>query len=347
MNNPKPNKKILKFFAPLFLLLLLFAVLSASRSRRIEVRKSFKLLGTVVDVQVICKNSSRKKAEAVIDKVHGEIERLENLMSPYREGSDIFRVNMDAASSPVKISEETFRVIKKSIEISNMTDGAFDISFSPAAKIWKLKGENPEIPGEELIREKLALVDYRKIILDDKKKTIFFSKKAMEIGLGGIAKGTAINLAIDVLRKEGFEDALVNAGGDIYASGLNKKNKAWKIGIKNPRNKSEFLAKVDISNRAIVSSGDYERMIMINGKRYHHILDTKTGRPSEKCISVTVVGEDAETADAIATALFVLGPEKGIKLIESIPGMEALIVTPDEKIHTTEGFDIEMVNSTD
>jgi len=181
-------------------------------------------------------------------------------------------------------------------------------------------------------------VNYKNIALDDQKKTIFFRRKGMEIGLGGIAKGTAVNWAIRAIRKSGFSNALVNAGGDLYALGLNAGKKPWRIGIQHPREKSKFLTTIEVSNRAVVTSGDYERMVIVNGRRFHHILDTKTGHPAKECISVTIVTQDAESADALATAVFVLGQEKGLELAKKIPGTEALIVSSDEKIYATDTF---------
>jgi len=308
------------------------------RPQIINIEEQFNLLGTLVEIQIPCSKDQEQEARQAIMSARDEIARLEQLMSLYLEESDISRVNRNASEGPVPVSEETFQTVKKAVEFSVLSQGAFDVSFMPVGKLWRLNPENPYIPTEEEIREKMPLVNYKNIVLDDQKKTIFFKEKGMEIGLGGIAKGTAVNWAIRAIRKRGFPNALVNAGGDLYALGLNAKRKPWRIGIQHPRDASKFFTTIEVSNRAVVTSGDYERMVIVNGKRFHHILDTKTGHPAEKCISVTVVTEDAESADALATAIFVLGAEKGLELVKKMPDTEALIVTSDEKIYATDTF---------
>jgi len=304
------------------------------------VRQQFLMLGTIVDIQIVCPKQREPQAHEAIELAREEIAHLENLMSPYKPESDISRINAAAGLEPVGVSEETFRTVSRALSFSELTGGAFDITFSPVGKLWKLNPENPYIPNENEIAEKLKLVNYKDVILNEQDRTIQLAKKGMEIGLGGIAKGTAVDCAIKVIRENGFSNALVNAGGDLFALGKNRKNKPWLIGIRHPRDNNEFLLKIEVSNRAVVTSGDYERMVIVDGKRYHHILDPKTGYPAKKCISVTVVAKDAETADALSTAFFVLGAERGIELAKQMPGVDVLFVNPKGKIHATEFFNI-------
>jgi thiamine biosynthesis lipoprotein len=332
------NKRVLLIFV---ILLFSAAILYLKiRSNWIMVREEFLLLGTLVDIQIPCVPGKEALARAAILSAREEIARLESLMSPYKPESDISHINRDAFQKPVKVSEETFRTIKKSLSFSNLTQGTFDISFASVGKLWRLDPDNPYIPNEKEIRDKLHLVNYKNIGLDEELKTISFAQEGMEIGLGGIAKGTAVDWAIKDIKRHGFSDALVNAGGDIYALGLNASRKPWRVGILHPRDKSRFITKIDITDMAVVTSGDYERMVDIEGKRYHHILDPRTGYPAEKCISVTVLAKDAETADALSTGLFALGAEKGMALVKTLPDIHAMFVTSDKKIYATPWFQI-------
>jgi len=340
MVRPKRLKLILILPAGALCLLFLLLYSDQSRKRRIIVKKQYLLMGTLVEIQLVCPASGEEAALRAIRAAREEISRLEDLMSPYRPESDISRVNREAALHPVVVSTDTFQVLKRSLAVSEKTDGAFDISFAPVGRLWRLDPENPRIPTGEEIESTLALVDFRNILLDGEKRSVAFAREGMAIDLGGIAKGTAVNRAVKVVRGHGFEDVLVNAGGDLFALGKNAEGKPWRIGIRDPRDKTRFIEKIEVSDRAVVTSGDYERMVEIEGTRYHHIMDTKTGRPAEKCISVTIVSGDPELADALSTALFVLGPEKGLELVEQMPDVEALIVDPALAIHATKGFDI-------
>ena len=317
----------------------LIAAVYAPRKSNVEFKEIFFLLGTQVQIQISCSPERGPEAKNAIRAARDEIKRLESLLSPYIPESDVSRINRNAHHKSVKVSPETFRIIQKACSISEMTGGAFDITFAAVAELWNLDPENPRIPSENEIEKRLKLVDYSKIILNEKKISVTFTEPGMKIDLGGIAKGSIVDTAVELIRNRGFTDALVNAGGDIFASGKNRFGKPWKIGVRHPRKGEDFITKLEVSNRAVVTSGDYERMVMIDGMRYHHILDAATGKPAEKCISVTVVAPEAETADALSTALFVMGPEKGIEFIEEIPETEALIMRPDMTIRKSSGFE--------
>lgn len=330
------NKTILLIFVILFLFVTFLYL--KHRSNLITVREEFLLLGTIVDIQIPCAKHKRQEAYEAIQAAQKEIARLESLMSPYKPESDISRINSQASQTPIPVSPETLQTIKKALVFSQMTQGAFDISFSPVGKLWRLDPDDPYIPDPKEIQDKIHLVNYKNIGFDEERMEISFKKEGMEIGLGGIAKGTAVDWAVKAIQKRGFSNALVNAGGDLYALGLNARRRPWRVGILHPRDKSRFIATIEVSNRAVVTSGDYERMVDAGGKRYHHIMDPRIGYPAEKCMSVTVVANDAETADALSTGLFVMGSEKGMDLVKTLPDIEALFVTQEGKIHATEWF---------
>lgn len=342
------NKKIYRIAAAAIIGGLIAFTLILGRKRIITVERQFPMMGTFVDFKITCAASRKSEAARVISDAADSIRDIENKLSPYIPESEISIINTKADQEPVKVSDLTFHVLKKSLMIAEMTDGAFDPSFAAAGDLWSLNPENPAIPSETELAEKMKLVDFRSVLLNNDNQTVALEKKGMRLDLGGIAKGTAIDKAVEVIRTSGFENALVNAGGDIFAAGKNAKGEKWKVAVLNPRDKDDFLAVIPVSDVAVVTSGDYERMVEIDGKRYHHILNTRTGKPAEKCISVTVVARDAETADALSTALFVLGPEEGIELVKKLPGTEALIVAPDGNLFYTgffsEYLDVEKVN---
>ncbi|MDH5175012.1 MAG: FAD:protein FMN transferase, partial [Elusimicrobiota bacterium] len=213
----------------------------------------------------------------------------------------------------------------------------------PLWKIWKFEGENLEVPEKVEIERALKLVNYHKMILKSDK--ISFAEKGMGIDLGGIAKGYAVDAAVRVLKKENINSAMVNAGGDIYVLGR-KQGKPWRIGIRHPRREGEILGTIEVEDRAIVTSGDYERFFFSEGKRYHHIINPKTGYPADECQSVTIVAKETTFADGLATGIFVLGPSEGMALIESLEGVEGVIVSKEGDVSTSSGLvsKIEYVN---
>ncbi|OQB22051.1 MAG: Thiamine biosynthesis lipoprotein ApbE precursor [candidate division BRC1 bacterium ADurb.Bin183] len=341
------NKAVRTFFKKhrllnVGVLLLVFTFLLWIRIARkpawVVVSDEFPAMGTVVEIQIVCLSNNIKAAGDALEAARDEISRLESLMSPNISTSDIYRINQKAASEPVEISAETFDVIKNALALSEKTDGAFDITFASVAKLWSLKPEAPRIPTDDEIAIKLHMVNYKNVILDEGNRTVKFAQEGMEIGLGGIAKATAVERAVNIIKERGYSDALVNAGGDIYAMGFNAKRKPWRIGIRHPRDNTKFLKEIDVSNIAVFTSGDYERVVEVDGKRYHHLFDPQTGKPAEKCISATVIAHDIKTVAGLSASVFILGPEKGLELIRTIPAADALIVTPDLAVHSTEFF---------
>jgi thiamine biosynthesis lipoprotein len=283
-------------------------------------------MGTVVEI--IVADPHKNRAENAIEKAFSEIKRIENLADPIH-GYELKRLNNNAGKRPVPVSEELFLIITKAVRYGKLTHGAFDISIAPVLELWGFLGEAKDfsIPESKALSAALHLVDYKDIVLNEHDKTVFFSKAGMKLTLAGIAKGYAVGRAISILQREGINDAIVNAGGDVQVIG-DKYGNPWRIGIRHPRKSDEILNAINIKgNKCIFTSGDYERYFVVNNRRYHHIMDPSTGFPTNSsCISVSIICDDPVDADALATSVFVLGPERGMELIDRIPEVEAIMV---------------------
>jgi FAD:protein FMN transferase len=264
--------------------------------------------------------------EAAVDAAFNEIHRIEQMMSTHIATSPISKVNQAAGTSPVRVPKELLEMVKRSKAISDRTEGKFDITFGAVGKLWHFRSLEPKVPDPSAIASNLPLLDYRAVRVDEKAQTLMLEKKGMSIGLGAIAKGYAVDQAAAILRTKGLNDFIVYGGGDIYLSGK-KGDKPWRVGIQDPRDRSRYFADFTFDKGgAVVTSGDYEKYFIVNGRRYHHILDPSTGFPAEGTVSVTVITDHSADADALATGIFVLGPDKGMALIESDPKIEGVIV---------------------
>lgn len=281
------------------------------------------LLGTVINITII--SDSEDKAVKTSEQAFMEIERIENLMSPYRTTADIYKLNKYAYKRSVKVSEETFSLIKKSYEISEITNGSYDITFASLSHIWNFKKKDFSPPSEYIVNKLLPSFDYHNLILDPVNSAVEFRKKATKIGLGGIAKGYAIKKGIHVIRKAGIKNAILEAGGDVQVLG-DKYNQDWKIGLRHPR-KDDLILSIGLKDMdSIATSGDYERFRMYRGKRYHHILNPKTGFPAETFSSVSVISKDPTDADIFATAFFVMGKVRAIEFLKQRKDLTAIFV---------------------
>jgi thiamine biosynthesis lipoprotein len=257
-------------------------------------------------------------------------------MSPWLDSSDVTRINRSAGKERVKVSPETFEVIQKAQEISELSEGGFDITIGPLTELWREARKKTIPPSIEDVKEKLGLVNFKNIETDQEGK-VFLKKKGMAIDLGGIAKGYAVDRAFELLKSLGYRNLIVNAGGDLRVGGL-KNNQPWSIGIQNPRESQKILARIPVSDMAVTTSGDYEKFFIYEGKRYHHIFNPRDGFPAEGCQSVTIVTKDCITADGLATAVFVLGAEKGYSLCQKLDGVDCLIVDKEGKIIFSPGL---------
>ena len=287
------------------------------------------IMGTLVEITVIPAN------EKAIREAFEALKKVDALMSTYKEDSEISILNREGKA---QVSEETLEVIEDAIKFSNLTDGAFDITCRPLINLWKKAKKEEKVPTEEEIEEAISLVGYQRIILEGNQ--IRLEKKGMQIDLGGIAKGYAVDKAIEALKKNNIKRALVNAGGDLYALGTDRQGEKWQIGVQDPREEDKIIDIIKVKDRAVATSGDYRRYFTLEGKRFSHIVNPKTGLTVQDVpMSVTIVGPGATTTDALSTGVFVLGPEEGMKLIESLPEVEGMIISEGMKKLTSQGWE--------
>jgi FAD:protein FMN transferase len=289
------------------------------------------------EVHFIAYTTARLDEPAVreaMHRAHAEVVRIEGIMTSWRKDSEVGQIN-ENAGKPVHASDETLSVIEKSLWAGNISGGVFDITFHALGDLWRFGDaaqSTPELPDAKTVAEKKKLVDYRKVKVDAAAHTVSIAN-GMRIDLGGIAKGYAVDRAAAVLKAAGLTDFLAQAGGDLYGAGRKPDGSPWVSGIRDPRGKEgEFFATLELTDHAFSTAGDYARAFFVGGKRYHHIIDPRTGYPATACRSVTVWAADALTADAVDDAVFILGPENGLKLVESLPDVGAVIVDKDNKV---------------
>lgn len=292
------------------------------------------VMDTVVDVQVYAE--TRTQADSAIADVVSELERLHNLLTAHSTKSEVAQIALSAGVKPVKVSPETLAIISHALEYAERTGGAFDITLAPVLEEYSFL--NKIRPGKRLLEEKLALVDWRKVEVNADAGTVYLPEPAMKIDLGGIAKGYITDRAGDILRSHGIQFGLVNSGGDIKFLGPKPDGTPWRVGIKNPDNSNVNFAIVEVMNDAVVTSGDYERFFDEDGVRYHHILDPASGLPANEARSVTVLAPSAELADLLSTAVFVMGPQSGLQLVNDLPDVEAIIWDRTGHVHYSSGL---------
>ncbi len=326
----------------LCLFLLIYGLLGCTPSAPKEFKTELFALGTYITFTVYGGDEAEKGMEVAVARM----EEIENRMSVTIPGSDVDLINQNAGIRPVKVHEDTFFVIQKALDYAKLTEGVFDITVYPIVMLWDIAGENPRVPEDEEIQRALKLVDYKRVRLDEHAKTVYLETEGMMIDLGGIAKGYVGDEVVRLLKTHGVRHGLVNLGGDILAIGGKPDGSNWRIGIQSPRPEAggpRHFSIIDIEEGSIVTSGDYERfMIDIyeeTGIRYHHIFDPATGYPAETgLMSTTVVGAHGIDTDALSTALYILGQEKGMALINKLEGMNGVAVTVDKKVIISEGF---------
>jgi thiamine biosynthesis lipoprotein len=256
-------------------------------------------------------------------------------MSPYKPNSELSRINQRAAGETVQISEEMFNLLKQSLRMSQMSKGAFDITFSSVGHLYNYR-EGVK-PTDQEIQKSLESINFRHVLLDETNRSVRFARPGVRIDLGGIAKGYAVDNGIAILANCGIKGGLVSAGGDSRILG-DRGNRPWMMGVRHPRKKDGVAVVLPLSNTAISTSGDYERFFVEDGKRYHHIISPQTGKSISTTWSATVIGPDATTTDALSTTVFVLGPEKGLQLIESLAGIDAVIIDAQGQMHYSSGL---------
>ncbi|WML37012.1 FAD:protein FMN transferase [Clostridium sp. OS1-26] len=282
-----------------------------------------------------------EKADIAIIEAMKKLLDIDNKMSVFKGTSEFSLINNHAGESAVAVSDDTYYVIKKSMQYAQMSNGAFNPTIRPVVELWNIGRNNSQVPKEESIKEKLQLVNYRDIILNDEKNSIKLAHKQQRIDGGAIVKGFAADKVKEILIKNGVESAMIDLGGNIYAMGVNAgADMPWRIGIQNPLGiRDEFVGVLSIVDKSIVTSGDYERYFIKDNKKYHHIIDPRTGYPCNNgVISATIVSDSSLDADALCTCIYVMGVEEGMKLVDSMEGVDAIIITDDKKIHVSSGI---------
>ncbi|AWM15040.1 thiamine biosynthesis protein ApbE [Flavobacterium sediminis] len=320
-----------------YLFVVLFYGLIANA--QIVYKKHQGLLGSPFEITVIVPDST--KGEYYCGMAIAEVKRVENLISDWIPETEISQVNKNAGIKPVKVSKEVFELVFRAIQISKLTEGAFDISYASMDKIWKFDGSMKQMPSPEEIKKSVERVGYQNIILDATQSTIFLKNKGMKLGLGGIGQGYIADNIKTLLQSKGCTSGIVNVSGDINVWGNQPDGQPWKVAIVNPMNKSKVFATFPLIDSAVETSGSYEKFVVFNGKRYSHIIDPRTGYPASGIVSVSVFAKQTELADALATAIFVMGKEVGLNLINQLPGLGCIIVDDTGEIFTSKSIDIE------
>jgi FAD:protein FMN transferase len=299
--------------------------------------QSLKLMGNIFNITVVAVDE--KTANTHIESAIAEIRRIEKLLTTYSDDSQTNLINANAGIKPVKVDEEVFNLIERSIGISKITQGAFDISYGSIDKsLWNFDKSMTKLPDSKTALKMVHLIDFRNIILDKENTTVFLKEKGMRIGFGGIGKGYAAEMAKQILVKQNVKSGIINASGDLCVWGQQPDNKKWTIGVADPVSPNKPFSYMEISNSAVATSGNYEKFVTINGKKYSHTIDPKTGLPISGIKSVTIIAPNAEFADAMATPIAVMGIKAGLFLIDQIPNLHCIIIDDNNKIYTSKNI---------
>ena len=296
-------------------------------------------MGSRFDITVVAEDSI--KGNEFIDLAVSEIKRIESLISSWDATTQTSEINRNAGIQPVKVSEELYTLIGRAMEISKLTDGAFDISYASMDRIWKFDGSMTTMPSEEKIKASVSKVGYKNIILDPENLTVFLKLEGMKIGFGAIGKGYAADKAKKLLMDKGVPAGIINASGDMNTWGKQSNGEDWKVAITNPMDKNKAFGLLPMKEGAVVTSGNYEKYVVFEGKRYSHIIDPRTGYPTNGILSVTVFSPKAELADALATSIFVMGVETGLNRINQLPKIECIIIDDAGNIHKSNNIEID------
>ena len=291
------------------------------------------IMGTRVAVELWSEDAAL--ASRAMDAVIAEMRRTDELMSTYKPGSQLSQVNAHAHQRPVMVDADIITVVERGLEMSRLSGGAFDITYASVGYLYDYRAQ--QRPTDAEIAAALPGVDYRQVVVDREAHSIRFLKEGVRIDLGGIAKGYAVDRAIERLRELGIEHAMVNAGGDTRLLG-DRRGKPWIVGIRDPRAEGRMVTRLPLADEALSTSGDYERYFEEDGVRYHHILVPGTGRSARAVRSATVLGPDATLTDALSTTVFVLGVERGMEIVSRLPGVEAVVVDAEGRIFYSNGL---------
>lgn len=300
-------------------------------------KRGMKLMGNHFELSVI--GVDETWANECIDAGVREIQRIEKLLTTYSEDSETNLINRNAGISPVVVSRETFDIIDRSLRISRLTQGAFDITYGSVDKrLWNFDTHMSSLPDPETAREMVRLINYRNVLLDESETTVFLKEKGMRIGFGGIGKGYAAERAKRIMQELGVDSGIVNASGDLTVWGYQPGGQPWTIGIVNPNSAGQVFSYLQLVNMAIATSGNYEKYVLIGGKRYSHTINPRTGLPVTGVKSVTILCPNAEIADAMATPVMIMGIRAGLDMIDQIKDIEAIIVDDEDRVYTSKNI---------
>lgn len=295
-------------------------------------------MGGRFDISIVAKDSLT--AEQNINEVIAEISRIESLISDWKPDSQVSEVNQNAGIKPVKVDREVFELTQRAIRFSEITNGGFDISFAALDRVWKFDGSMTEMPSAEAIKKSVAKVGYKNIILDSVQSTIFLKLKGMKIGFGALGEGYATDKCRTMMIAKGIKAGIINGSGDMSTWGKQPNGEDWKIGMTNPFKPEKLLTVVPLNEGAVTTSGNYEKYVVFNGKRYSHIINPATGYPATGLCSVTVFGPNAETANGLSTSIMVLGKEEGLLLLQKFPEYSSVMITDNGKVIKSKNFKV-------
>jgi FAD:protein FMN transferase len=305
----------------------------------ITFKKAMRLMGNRFEISVVCQNEA--EGIVLVEAAVAEISRIERLLTTFNDESQTNIVNQNAGIAPVQVAREMFDLVQRAQRISNLTQGAFDITYGSIDKrFWNFDATMTQLPDAETLQKSVRLINYRNVLLDEENSTIFLKNKGMRIGFGGIGKGYAAEMAKQCLQNMGVSAGIINASGDLCAWGIPPNAKAWTIGIADPETKMSAFSEFELHNSAVATSGNYEKFAIIGGKRYSHTIDPKTGMPISGIKSVTIIAPNAELADALTTPVQVMGVKVGLHLINQINQIACLIVDDNNKIFTSNNINL-------
>ncbi len=315
--------------------LLLVLLLVATGCNHLKtIQKTEPIMGTDVTITVVAR--SIEEGEAAIEAGMAELRRLDAMMSLYKDDSEITRVNLAAGKNPVKVSPEMIELVEQAAKVSKLSGGVFDVTIGPLVVLWQMRLKEGTVPTDQEIARIRPLVNYRNIVINKKASTLFLKKPGMIMDFGGM-KGYLADRVADVVKKRGISNAVIALAGDIWVLGHREDGKPWRIGVQHPREHDKILTVLNLSDKYISTSGDYERFVIKGKKRYHHIIDPRTGKPSTGVISVTLIGSPGAFIDPLAKAPFILGAEEGLKIVKRL-GADAIIVDDQGKVYMTDGI---------
>ncbi len=314
---------------------MLFSLFGGVAQDLVSVKRNLELMGSSFEITVVAPNEDIGYIN--IDEAVSEIKRIEKMISSWDKDSETSLINQNAGIKPVKVSPELFQLIERAVRISKITDGAFDITYASADKIWRFDGSMTQLPSEQEIKKSISKIGFNKIVMNSEEQTVFLTEKGMKIGFGAMGKGYAADMAKELLVSKQVKAGIINASGDLTTWGTKADGGKWMVGISNPLDRKRVFSWLPVVESSVATSGNYEKYVVFQGKKYSHIIDPRTGYPTSGVSSVSIFAKKVELCDALATAVFVMGKDTGLHMINQLDGVEAVIVGADNKIHKSKG----------